>query len=280
MKKHKAFSLVELSIVIIIIGILIAGVTQGSRMINISRINMAQSSTNSSPIVSIKDLVLWHETTTDKAIDANEAVDGENVSTLYDINPQSQLQHNSIRTQDDQNAAYTEDVLNGLPMLSFNGNNDQYVNANVEIGSDMSIFAVIRIKSAKTARIVHNENHFMLGIRDQELLMTYGSGTGWNHHTVTFGSDSQIDINKYHIIASVLKNSTNTGYVNGTNVGSFSESKPATSKGLSIGGYYLSTENFYGNIGELIIFNKGLTNTERQSVENYLSQKWGITISQ
>jgi prepilin-type N-terminal cleavage/methylation domain-containing protein len=42
-KPSKAFSLKELSIVVLIIGILIAGVTQGSRLVRQSRLSTAQN---------------------------------------------------------------------------------------------------------------------------------------------------------------------------------------------------------------------------------------------
>jgi len=53
----KAFSLIELSIVILVIGVLIAGVSQGGKMITKFRISAAASLTNSSPVHSIKNLV-------------------------------------------------------------------------------------------------------------------------------------------------------------------------------------------------------------------------------
>jgi hypothetical protein len=40
-----------------------------------------------------------------------------------------------------------------------------------------------------------------------------------------------------------------------------------------------TTQTWNGNIGEILIYNKVLSDPERYSVENYLSQKWGITIA-
>jgi len=59
---NKAFSLIELSIVILIIGILVAGVTSSSRLVKRMKIITAQNLTTSSPISSIKDLIFWYET--------------------------------------------------------------------------------------------------------------------------------------------------------------------------------------------------------------------------
>lgn len=53
MKFQKAFSLIELSIVILIIGILVAGVTQSSRLVKQIRLASIKSMTLSSPVSSI-----------------------------------------------------------------------------------------------------------------------------------------------------------------------------------------------------------------------------------
>ena len=53
---HKAYSMMEMSLLILIIGILVAGVTQGSRLIQQFRLQNARTLTQSSPVASIKDL--------------------------------------------------------------------------------------------------------------------------------------------------------------------------------------------------------------------------------
>ena len=65
MKNHSklAFSLIELSVVILIIGILVLGVTQGSRMMYEAKLKSAISLTQSSPVISMENLVLWLEPT-------------------------------------------------------------------------------------------------------------------------------------------------------------------------------------------------------------------------
>jgi prepilin-type N-terminal cleavage/methylation domain-containing protein len=65
-KKTLAFSLIELSIVILIVGILIAGVTQGSRLVKESKLKTAISITSSSDVNSIPDLVMWLDATNEE----------------------------------------------------------------------------------------------------------------------------------------------------------------------------------------------------------------------
>ena len=66
-KNHKAFSLIEISVVIVIIGILIAGISSGIDMFQDYRLTSARNLTKNAPISRIPDLKLWLETTSEKA---------------------------------------------------------------------------------------------------------------------------------------------------------------------------------------------------------------------
>jgi prepilin-type N-terminal cleavage/methylation domain-containing protein len=63
LRKITAFSLIELSIVILVIGLLIAGALQGSNMISKAALSSARTLTESSPVASIRSLSLWFEST-------------------------------------------------------------------------------------------------------------------------------------------------------------------------------------------------------------------------
>ena len=59
----KAFSLIEISVVIVIIGILIAGISNGIDLYQDYRLTSARNLTKNAPISRIPDLKLWLETT-------------------------------------------------------------------------------------------------------------------------------------------------------------------------------------------------------------------------
>ena len=61
--KKTAFSLLELSVVILIIGILITGVMKGGSLVSASRLNSARSLTARSSVGEINGLTAWYETT-------------------------------------------------------------------------------------------------------------------------------------------------------------------------------------------------------------------------
>ena len=115
--KNKAFSLIELSIVVLIIGILISGVTQGSRLIKASKLQTAKTLTLSSDVNSIKDLAMWLETSLDNSV----TIDSSSTVTRWnDINPQSMSKINAYNTSE-YLPVYVENVINGLPVIKFSG---------------------------------------------------------------------------------------------------------------------------------------------------------------
>jgi prepilin-type N-terminal cleavage/methylation domain-containing protein len=112
----KAFSLIELSIVILIIGILVAGVTQSSRLVSRMRILSARSITQSAPVSSIKDLYSWHETVLESSFDEAEASDGTRITNWYDFNPQTSTDKILINQTDvNLKPLYSSGKINGLP---------------------------------------------------------------------------------------------------------------------------------------------------------------------
>ena len=64
---NKAFSLIELAVVILIIGILVAAVTQGGKLVSRAKVTSAKTMTQSSPVSGIDNLSLWLETVTDQS---------------------------------------------------------------------------------------------------------------------------------------------------------------------------------------------------------------------
>ena len=138
MKKNKAFSLVELSVVILIIGILIAGVTQSGRLIRQIKLSTARSLTSSSDVASIRDVTAWFEATTPGVFtDINGNTDIDDKSKLRawrDVNPQKSISDkpimkngeiyssgSTLTATNNTEPKYIISGINGLPSVYFDG---------------------------------------------------------------------------------------------------------------------------------------------------------------
>ncbi len=83
-RSKKAFILIEISVVILIIGVMLAGTFIGTRLVAKSRLAAAESLARSSPVPGIKDNMLWLETSLSTSIDSSQATDGTAVTSWYD----------------------------------------------------------------------------------------------------------------------------------------------------------------------------------------------------
>jgi prepilin-type N-terminal cleavage/methylation domain-containing protein len=281
----KAFSLIELSIVILIIGILVAGVTQSSRLIAQFRLASARSMTNSSPIASMKNLVAWFETTSEKSFLDSETEVNSTISTWYDINPTATNKNNATQTTAGFRPTYIGNCMNSLPCLRFGGStDDDYLSYDGTLLAN-SVYSVIIVEQRRDSKI----NNFFMGaigssVDNANLHLGYRSNTTLTlaqhgndmditigsysspvprFHTFVFNSSS----GKYHY----LNNSTTP--TSKTDAGGLTAL--SSNNSASIGA--MNTYFFDGDICEVIIFNRAITTEERTSIQAYLSKKWDIS---
>lgn len=309
--KFKAFSLIELSIVILIIGILVAGVTQSSRLINQMRIMSARSLTLSSPVTSIKDIYLWYETIMEKSFNESEASNGIQVSSWFDLNPQvSSGKIDVVQADNNRKPIYTNSVINGLPGLYFNGSYFLKTATNVMpifASGSATLFMVFNADFVTGQRfmfmhpIINCQKNAEIGIGVANVTTgNFGIHSGCGIGTITNGN--VVSANQPTIISMLfLKSPLTAGttanikiYKNGgTELPLVGSSGSYTS---SMGGAYGNTlspliiglrddnnnggynSGFVGDIGEIIVFSRSISDEERISVEKYLGKKWGIVV--
>lgn len=285
--KKSAFSLIELSIVLLIIGIILAGITQASRIYTAYRLSSARTISQSSAVPSISELAMWYDATNEASFDYFEAEDGEYISNWYDVNPQSTDKHNSTQSTKSVKPIYTTNCINDLPCARFAGGDFVQFDGTFLVNKHYTIFVVEQKAAAGNDWFIGGLNP---GAANRKLVFGYNTNTTLDFSHSNNGSRATVPAFTVvqPIIHSFVFNST-TGrdyYYNGS-------SKSLTSTGSSpdetafleyyasayIGKSGSTNYHYDGDIGEIIMYTKTLNTEERQAVEQYLAKKWGATIT-
>ncbi|NBV05888.1 MAG: hypothetical protein EBS06_01450 [Proteobacteria bacterium] len=299
--KITAFSLIELSMVILIVGVLIIGTIMGNRLFLESRISSAATLTQSSDVSTIKDLVAWFETTVSENISTGSTLktyidDGDSISSWNNYTSQSNSQYRLTQSTSTKRPLYKTNIINGLPVLKFDGVDDYFTMTNL-VGRHFSLFVVIKTSAVGTTGFAYNGFPIVTsdqsGITNDIIPLAIGGGypetfvgnaTGGSESTNTLVGSKKINDNLAHIVFVSRNYSTGTKtiYVDGGS----SVSDSITSSGImeansstTIGGDIVNSKYTSIYIAEIIIFDRVLLDEERKEVESYLSKKWGITIS-
>jgi prepilin-type N-terminal cleavage/methylation domain-containing protein len=294
-KNHKAFSLIEISMVILVIGILIAGISNGVDLYDDYRLKVAQNLTKNSRVNRIPDLEMWLETTSENSLatgaatftDKPNPADLDPIGRWNNINPNilpSARNHATQVTSTDKQPKYIRKGMNGLPALKFDGTDDFFsFNGNFLIGSDYTIFVVEARSSNK------GMNLFLSGNSNSEnsnLHLGYRSDISITQ--AHFNNDISKSVSKFtsaipRMHSFVFSKINGKAIYNNGGDGSFSTSQklPLISyPGSAIGNFFWSGASYYyqGSIAEIIFYSRALNDPERQGVEAYLAKKWGVKI--
>ena len=275
----KAFSLIELSIVILIIGILVAGVTQSSRLVKQVKLMSARSITLSSPVPTIKNLVAWYESTSEKSFNDSEASDQSLLKNWYDINLQSSIKLDASQITDANKPIYTFDESTNLPIVKFIDQDffnlpDGTVPFN---NTPYTVFLVSRADSMCNCGILGSGTYST----NNANAFRYDTANGFNHYwwLVDLYMPNTITLKKLTIIDITYDLAKREGYVDGVlKVTTPSSNRTSTSINNTIG-RAAPGEFLIGSIGEIIIFDRALNTEERKSIESYLGKKWSIKIN-
>ena len=279
----RAFSLVELSIVILIIGVLIAAIGQGIDLLQDARLSSARMLTQSSRVNSLKGLILWLEPTSEVSFSSTETSDNSTVSTWNDINPQATVKNNATQTGvSSSKPIYIEKGINNLPILRFDGvGRHLKYDGSALANSDYTIFVVEQKGiSTSTAYFLDGSDsglnlNLHLGYRaSPEFKIAQAHHDNDLNYTLPSLSYSMTPaIHSFWLSTSGGKKYWNNGGVTPEASAPLQTAALISYNGARVG--YL----YKGDIAEIIIFSRALSDKDRQAVESYLSKKWAIKIS-
>jgi prepilin-type N-terminal cleavage/methylation domain-containing protein len=298
--KLKAFSLIELSIVILIIGVLIAGVTQASRLVKQSKLTTARTLTQSAPVAGIRGLLLWLETTQEKSFRPSETDDKDQLTAWYDSNPQL-TNANTFSTTASANITYlANSAINSLPAVLYS--------AAATTGSAFSgtvisapynsytIFYVARSTNLAAANTIFyngvaGTNGFGVSLTSAGLnSFSYSAATAVNGTATSTANQATADIYCITtapqsvdgvIVAEPVIQSFKNGVID------INSTTTTASWVVPTGNFFIgnssatgAADEFVGEIAEIIMFDSVLSKSDRQEVERYLSRKFAINIVQ
>ncbi|MFM7620383.1 MAG: LamG-like jellyroll fold domain-containing protein [Alphaproteobacteria bacterium] len=297
-KQSQAFSLIELSIVILIIGILVAGVTQSSRLVRQIRLTVAQSMTRSSEVSAIADLAFWAETTLDNSVinsaGSSQIDDGNSILTWNDSKFNNSFKINVSQSNASLQPTFKADGINGLPSINFNGVNQTLFSSPTSplpaSDKNYSLVAVWRSNNNSSIdgrQIVGQTTNPVSFDRLGSIVIQNPGTIGFSGWANNYFPTSVLVNTNYITIISVNNNVTtnNISVYNNSNTASTGSSQAPANLNLGSGLFYIggndavANYHFSGLISEILVFDRFLKPDEIRAVNGYLSKKYAIKIN-
>jgi hypothetical protein len=284
-KKYFAFTIIELSIVMLVISAIIVGISSTKLMIRKARLANAQSLTQDSIVGELSDdLVAWYETSLESSFLSSELKnDAGSISTWKDNNINAVNKNNATMTTTAyQPKLYQNAFYDSIPGLRFDGTDD-YLNFDLSkiVNSAFTIFVVEQRKSDKV------NNYFILGginSTNKKIHLGYRYN---NSLTIAFyNNDSNYSIANFttpipRIHSFIYNGSVGKKYSrNGKDyTGSVFLGPDKTLQPLELATPSSIGNSYNGDLAEIIIFKRSLKTEEIEAVESYLGSKYGISVS-
>ncbi len=283
--KKSAFSLLELSVSLVVVSLLMAMVSQGIKMVASSRLTTARSLTSKSPVPTIPGLIAWYETTSVDSLKAGEAVDGKQISTWYDISPDSiPARKNTLTRTASVAVIYKSDGINKIPSVYFNGSGRiALTDFHQGYTSQNTVFFVARAHNFTDGHVIDSGHTDVDG---SQVCVIALIPTGIYMYLGRIGGHAAATnccrVNADYIVAAYLNGSLSKSYVNtaSTMTGNTTVN-PGTIplKGITVGADRNNAFNLTGLVSEVIVYNRILQLQERKDVMGYLSKKYGIVVT-
>ena len=317
-KKNTAFSLVEISVVIIILMVMIAGLVQSSRLIAASRLTSARNLTSSSAMPWINYIIAWHDTTSIEAFTEEENNNGKKISSWSGAEIRTNDRVSLIQDDDSKRPTLINNALYGLPALKFDGIDDYLISKNTEqdvlsyrSGSIFIVFEPRDVVSNKKNTIFHNQSDCGLELDIGHTFASKGdfgisSGSGNCGSIAATTTSFDFAVLNERMIASIIiyQSPTSSGATSNVKIfrNGFPKTVSATNNGYnssqinSTSLYSTGLHNFVygarkanpsanpesffnGLLGEIIVFSRSVNNEDRRDIEKYLGKKWGIKVN-
>lgn len=295
-QRKAGFSLVEISIVVLILGIMLAGIFNYNNFVLKASLVSAKKITKSSTILRIEDLAFWLDATAQNSFKPDELVntaflsdisDKQTIGWWQDVNLQKvyPARLNFISSNLANRPKYLVSAINNLPALYFDGNDflriENLPTTAIASENEITIFVVQNVKSSNLATFTINSSTQTLANSGERIMLNayynnnfyfdFGNYNSSDRVEKNYGSSSYLA--KPQVISAIKNSNSSSFYIN-----SNLEATSNTSSVLntSLNRYLEIGTSFDGHIGEILIYNRVLRVKERMLIEQYLMKKWKI----
>lgn len=181
----------------------------------------------------------------------------------------------ATQTTDANKPLRKANVTNGHPSLRFDGTNDAMVAEFGALTADSTIICVTNPTASGVGTYLYDSGAAGEGFRNALAVGTASAGFAYSGIVTNYTQGSGLALNSAIFRAA----STDDLWINGSRVSGLSAQNTGAQvmNGLTIGARFSFTGNMTGDFHEIIIYNRALTDLERQGVELYLAKKYGIT---
>lgn len=280
-----AFTIIELSIVILVISVMVVGVATGKSLITKARLANAKSLTRQSVINDMgDDLIAWYETSLEGSFKESETkTDGSAITLWKDSNKNAVNKNDATAVVSPtlvQNVFY-----NSIPGVRFTGTQYLTFNGSKFAKNSYTVFVVEQRSSGK------DENLFIGGTgstTNSNLILGYGADTtiSFAHYANDF-SRSVVAFKSLTPRIHTFQFNNTIGKSHSINGGSTSINNPVQNASLnSFNGSMIGRYNpdgyprtYVGDLAEIIMFKRSLKTEEVEAIESYLGSKYGIPVS-
>jgi hypothetical protein len=225
-------------------------------------------------------------------------------SKVTQWNDKSGNGYNFTQATSGNQPTYSSASLNSLNTITFTSANSTYLlgtaSTNFMGTNSLSVYGIFKTNNSTSGSSVFSKalygsasGRILYGYRDPGTPGTIVGGIGGNQGSNVYTAISDTYTGgAWRVFGFVSDRSgwTNTTYQNGISIGSTTITANTTTNltnafPMLVGAYNNSTgganppqAGYYldGGVGELLVFSTALTTTQRQTIEQYLSRKWGI----
>jgi hypothetical protein len=215
--------------------------------------------------------------------DFGTVLSGSNITQWSDLSGVAPA-NNATQATSASQATLVSSALNGYPSASFNGTSRNYSLANqlTDLTSGFSIFAVIKPVGTATKTLFATSNAgpsnlvSLETVNTQVRLNAYNATTASNVITPT----SSITVGKFQLVDAVHNGAASASIsVNGeSKISGTVQNLVNTARTQNILGANNTAATFWnGELAELLVYSRAVTETERKNIQAYLSNRYQLT---